>query len=259
MKHRYAKPHELLTDYVRTVLITEGFSAADSDDLPVFTNGMSVLFCKIEKTGEAQENTVRLTLYGKSPADVWTVDQHTTIIAYFFQPFAATGLFNIAANTLSEQPLDLSAWKPHTYLALKTQLLYAPDTARKLEVLDHLLIQQLNENRQVCNSIRYATDRILQYSGKEVIAELLETLDLNERTFQRMFKKYVGITPTQYRRICQFQQSFGQLRNKRFDKISEVAYDNGFADQSHFIRSFKEFTQITPNDYLKKGLKNNNP
>jgi AraC-like DNA-binding protein len=95
-------------------------------------------------------------------------------------------------------------------------------------------------------------------SSKEIIAEILDSLDINERTFQRMFKKYVGITPTQYRRICQFQQSFGQLREKQFHKISEVAYDNGFADQSHFIRSFKEFTQITPNDYLKKGLKNKN-
>jgi AraC-like DNA-binding protein len=89
-----------------------------------------------------------------------------------------------------------------------------------------------------------------------ILTTLLKKLKVNERTFQRIFKKYVGITPTQYRRICQFQQSFGQLRGKQFNKISEVAYDNGFADQSHFIRSFKEFTQITPNDYLKKGLKN---
>ena len=70
-----------------------------------------------------------------------------------------------------------------------------------------------------------------------------------------MFKKYVGVTPNQYRRICQFQVSFAQLRGKEFNKLTDVAYDNGFADQSHFIRSFREFTQITPNDYLRSGLK----
>ncbi|MEP7377234.1 MAG: AraC family transcriptional regulator, partial [Chitinophagaceae bacterium] len=118
--------------------------------------------------------------------------------------------------------------------------------------------QQLNENEQSCKIVQYATDQILNNSGKEIISEILETLRLTERTFQRIFKKYVGITPTQYRRICQFQQSFGQLRGKQFTKISDVAYDNGFADQSHFIRSFKEFTQITPKDYLKNGLKNKN-
>jgi AraC-like DNA-binding protein len=45
------------------------------------------------------------------------------------------------------------------------------------------------------------------------------------------------------------------LRGKGFNNLTDIAYDNGFADQSHFIRSFKEFTQITPNDYLRSGLK----
>lgn len=256
MKHWYAKPFKLLTEYVRTILIMEGFSKADSNNLPVFTNGMPILFCRTEKSEDRYENITQLTLYSRSPTDIWTVDKETTIIVYFFKPFAVTSLFNISANKLSEKPFDLSIWNPHKFTALKTQLIYAVDTSRKIEVLDNLLTKQLNENQQACKIIQYSTDQIMNNSGKEIIAEIIETLDLNERTFQRMFKKYVGITPTQYRRICQFQQSFGQLREKQFNKISEVAYDNGFADQSHFIRSFKEFTQTTPNDYLKKGLKN---
>ncbi|MES3019615.1 MAG: helix-turn-helix transcriptional regulator [Bacteroidota bacterium] len=86
---------------------------------------------------------------------------------------------------------------------------------------------------------------------------IIEEQNLTERTLQRMFKKFVGITPTQFRRICQFQQSFGQLRGGHFSKVSDVAFDNHFSDQSHFIRSFKEFTDTTPNDYLKKGLTRN--
>jgi AraC-like DNA-binding protein len=259
MKHWYVKPNKVLTEYVRTVLIMEGFSKADSNKLPVFTNGMPTLFCKTEKNKSGYENIIQLTLFGKAPNDIWTVNKKTTIIAYFFQPFITTGIFNISANKLSEKPFDLTIWHPHKYTALKTQLTYAKDTSRKIEVLDNLLTQQLGENEQVCKIVQYATDEIMNNSSGEILAEILETLNLNERTFQRIFKKYVGITPTQYRRICQFQQSFGQLREKQFNKISEVAYDNGFADQSHFIRSFREFTEITPNDYLKKGLKNKNP
>jgi AraC-like DNA-binding protein len=255
MQHRYEIPHKQLTEYVRTILIIEGFSESGSNKLPVFTNGMSVLFCKTER-GDTYEKIDQLTIYSKPPSDIWTVNEQSTIVAYFFRPFVVSSLFNISAGKLSEEPLDLSTWNPQINLALKTQIADAMETSRKIEVLDNLLLQQLHHNQQTCSIIQYATDQMMANPGKEIIAELLKTLNLNERTFQRVFKKHVGISPTHYRRICQFQQSFGQLREKQFNKISEVAYDNDFADQSHFIRSFREFTQITPKDYLKTGLKN---
>jgi AraC-like DNA-binding protein len=84
---------------------------------------------------------------------------------------------------------------------------------------------------------------------------MLQQLNLTERTFQRIFKKYVGITANEYRRICQFQMAFYQLKARQFDKLTDVVYDNGYFDQSHYTRSFKEFTNTTPNEYLQSGLK----
>ena len=260
MKHRYHKPNKLLTEYVRTVLIVEGFSESPSDTLPAFTQGMPALLCRTEKDPAGHENILQLTLFGKSiPDDSWTIGKSTTIIAYFFKPFVLAGLFKIAAKELSKTPVDLGNWSPHKFNALRMQLIYAASTPGKIETLDHLLIQQQIENQKLCEIIRFATDRIMYHSEKEVISEIRKELKLNERTFQRIFKKYVGVTPTQYRRICQFQFSFGQLRSKQFSKISDVAFDNGFADHSHFIRSFKEFTDTTPNDYLQKGLPKKKP
>jgi len=31
--------------------------------------------------------------------------------------------------------------------------------------------------------------------------------------------------------------------------LTEIAYDSGFSDQSHFIKTFKSFAQIKPNEY----------
>ena len=49
MKHWYQKPNQLISEYIRTVLIVEGFSESDTNDQPIFTNGMPALFCKTEK------------------------------------------------------------------------------------------------------------------------------------------------------------------------------------------------------------------
>jgi AraC-like DNA-binding protein len=68
-----------------------------------------------------------------------------------------------------------------------------------------------------------------------------------------MFEKTIGVPPNQYRRICQFNAGFRQLQRRKFNKLSDIAFENAYADQSHYIRSFREFTGITPKDYLNFG------
>ncbi len=259
MKHWYQKPNQLLSDCLRTVLILEGFEEDDVADLPLVTNGIPLLFCHTEKDSGGTEHTVQLKLCG-TPNGIadWQPGNNATIIAYFFKPFVMAPLFNIAAASLKQAEVELLSWNAHLSNAVITQLAYATSTARKVEVLDNVLTQQLKQQQHVCKLIQNATDEIMCNPGTEILSEMLEQSGLNERTFQRLFKKYVGITASQYRRICQFQLSFTQLRSGNFEKLTDVAFDNGFADQSHFIRSFKEFTQITPTDYLKDGLKGKN-
>ncbi len=255
MNHQYHKPNSQLISYLRNVLVIEGCRAPEANNPPIFTNGMPTLLCTTETDKSGVENILKVTLFtSKITAECWAVNNTTTVVAYFFKPFALTSLFRVGAKPLIKNPLELSNWSPHKYNALKTQLVYADTVARKLEILDNLLIQQHLENQELYRVIQFATERLMQNQSNEVLTEILTALKLNERTFQRIFKKYVGVTATQYRRICQFQGSFDQLRSKQFDKVSDVAFDNGFADQSHFIRSFKEFTQTTPNDYLQNGL-----
>lgn len=255
MKHWYQPPNAALSACIRTTLVLEGFSSPEDRALPLFTNGMPALYCRMEKEPDGLERIAQLALMGRSiPDDHWQIGSSTTVIVYFFQPFALPCLFNIAAAQLTEQPFDLHGWKPHKVNALRTRMAYAATTAAKTEALDDLLLLQLREQGQVCESIRYATDRIMEHPDNETLSGLPAELALHKRTFQRMFRKYVGITAGQFRRICQFQQSFTQLKAGRFNDLADVAYDNGFADPSHFIRSFKEFAQTTPYSYLRFGL-----
>jgi AraC-like DNA-binding protein len=256
MKHQYQQPHPLLAEYIRTVLIVEGSAEPNPNDLPLVTNGMPALLCVTEKDKTENEKITHLALFGRSiPDEFWTITPATTAIAYFFRPFTLAAIFNIAANKLNEKPIELNGWHPQKTNALLTQLMYAKPTFQKIKVLENFLLHQLELNRKEAEIIQFATDQIMYNPGTEILGEMIKKLHLTERTFQRIFKKYVGITANQYRRICQFQVSFSQLRSKGFDKLTDVAFDNGFSDQSHFIRSFKEFTKITPNDYLKSGLK----
>jgi AraC-like DNA-binding protein len=95
----------------------------------------------------------------------------------------------------------------------------------------------------------FALSAIMQSKGCLLLKDLQEKVQMSERTFERKFKEYVGISPKLFTRICRFQASLSQMRNSDFEKLSDIAFQNDYSDQSHFIRSFKEFTGFSPNQY----------
>jgi AraC-like DNA-binding protein len=255
MQFNYLKPHSHLTSLVRTVLLAEGNDSIQTNSKPLFTNGMPALLCKT-KIKDNQIEVLELALHGKStPVESWALRPDETAIAFFFKPFVLPALFNVAAADALKAPISLQAWQAQTAMAIHTQLSYALTSATQLQALESLLLAQAQKQERELHIIQTATDLILANSGKEIISQVLRTLALNERTFQRIFKKFVGTTPGQFRRICQVQFSFTQLKTGQYDQLSDIAFTHGFADQSHFIRSFREFMATTPTDYLKKGLR----
>ena len=65
--------------------------------------------------------------------------------------------------------------------------------------------------------------------------------------FERLFNELIGANPKEYARIVRFQKSLKLLQHD-FENINlaQLAYQCGYADQSHFIREFKQFSGYTP-------------
>ncbi len=74
---------------------------------------------------------------------------------------------------------------------------------------------------------------------------------MTERTMERRFTAAVGVTPKQFARIVQFQSSLNHLSDATHARLVDAAYTYGFADQSHFIRTFKRYTGRTPSEHRK--------
>lgn len=75
-------------------------------------------------------------------------------------------------------------------------------------------------------------------------------LDIHPVHLSRDFSRYFGCSIGQYIRTIRVQQSLSMIV-KGGSSLTSIALDCGFADQSHFIRTFKTLHQITPFAYRK--------
>lgn len=77
------------------------------------------------------------------------------------------------------------------------------------------------------------------------LLELATELNLHWAHLSRDFRKYLRCNFSEYVRKIKVEKSLPMLRNKNLS-LTDIAMRCGSADQSHFIRCFKEFTGVTP-------------
>lgn len=247
MKHQYHNPGSAIANYVRTILSLEGITPTSS--LPVIPQGTAALVFKI--SGKKQQ----LVLFGNlNSKHIKELYHCSSVIAYFFRPFVASSLFAIPAKELKENSHDLVHEKNLPSQTTFKRLSSAVNIIERIAVLDAFINNLIIKNGETCRQTQRAVEWMLDAKETDSITELLKELKITERTLQRSFKKYVGISPNQFRRFSQFQSAFQHLRSMNYKKLSDIAYEHGYADQSHFGRTFREFIELTPNEYLKHGL-----
>ncbi len=64
------------------------------------------------------------------------------------------------------------------------------------------------------------------------------------------FKKFVGLTPKYYQRILRFNDLLQKIQHKDSVTWRDIAQDCGFFDQSHFIKEFRHFSGMNPEQFI---------
>ena len=78
---------------------------------------------------------------------------------------------------------------------------------------------------------------------------------LTMRTLERLFQRYVGVSPKWVIRRHRVPEACERVAAGIVPRWSELAHDLGYADQSHFIREFKTQVGCTPQQYAARCAK----
>lgn len=87
-------------------------------------------------------------------------------------------------------------------------------------------------------------------AGQHSVDELCSKVFVGKRQLQRAFQDNIGISPKTYGRIVRFKGAYDYVQRHPHATWTEISYHFGYADQSHFIRDFKEFTGENPRSFL---------
>ena len=170
----------------------------------------------------------------------------TASFAIKMKPAAMTQLFGLNMYKYVDKISDINTF-PHPQIAkLNSILIPFKNEQELIQRLDsHFLLLK----KSACvNPLRRELRDVFESNGTITVQELCAVGGKNERQLQRLFKKYIGISPKYYIRIIRFNYIF-QLLKEGMVNWTEVVFRSGYYDQSHFIRDFKCFTGEDPSAY----------
>jgi AraC-like DNA-binding protein len=160
-------------------------------------------------------------------------------------PYALEPLLRVASTELVNNVHSLN---PLIHQDLIDQISEAADTKERVEKASQYLTRKLMMYKT--SSIENVIHRLIETEGQASITELQNITGLSERQFERKFKSVIGFTPKHYSRIIRFQHTKKKFIARPRTTFADLAYQSNYADQSHFIREFKEFSGMSVTDYF---------
>ena len=169
------------------------------------------------------------------------------IFGVYLYPHALPVLFNTPAIALTNELPDLSSLLKSAGRALEEKMMMASGNAERLAIITSFLEQRITDQKRP--EIGKIIRSIVQEKGQVNIKELSSECFLSVRQFERNFKEQTGFSAKTFARITRFYAVVeGRLGHQR--SLTDIAYEFGYYDQSHFISDFKEFSGFCPKTWL---------
>jgi AraC-like DNA-binding protein len=238
-------PDKTVSLFVKNIWVFDEAESNKPTVLPFFADGYPGLMFQQTIDGlYVQPHNKKMPvffLYGQTikPIEL-LINGNYKLIVFQLYPFVLKNFFGVDPKQLNDNCYNLEQVQTLNAIKVIEQLQANEKAESRVKVITsflHNCFQTKKENLDF--KVRQSLQLIIENKGQLAIAEICRQLKLNARTFERRFSSV----------IIQFQQSLEQLSANNFTKLSDIVYENGFADQSHFIRVFKAFTGKTPGKF----------
>ena len=175
----------------------------------------------------------------------------TGLIIVVFQPTGINQLMGIPAHELNDSIIRTEYIFNKQGRQLYEKLAEQFTIQDKLRLLNAFFLEQLAKRMVPDDSLlRAALNFIVKNKGLISSNQLVKLTGYTERQVERKFMESVGINPKKFSNIVKLHTFLKELKSNQNNKnLTSMAYEAGYADQSHLIKEFKKITGMTPKIY----------
>ena len=179
------------------------------------------------------------------------IAQPVPTVGALLRPGAAGFVLGAPASAFAGAHWALEdVWGPAEVDRLRSRLAETPTPAGRLDLFETALAARLPGVRGIDPRIARALAGLRQ--GMPVAATAA-ACELSHRHFTARFRDAVGLTPKAWCRVRRFGRVLDRLTAEPAIAWAELAAAEGYADQAHFAREFREFAGLSPGDYRRRA------
>lgn len=170
-----------------------------------------------------------------------------------FRPGRVDSILGVPARELIDQTVTLdSLWG--TGGALLAVELHDLDEEARLDRIEAVLLARLARGRQWLGSVDVhgLAAAVLKRNGRVTVESMAQAAGVSRQHLSREFRERIGVPPKLYSRLARFHGALAYVGHPASVDWARAATEIGYADQSHMIAEFRQFSGLTPDTLVSR-------
>ncbi|HLK50098.1 MAG TPA: helix-turn-helix domain-containing protein [Bryobacteraceae bacterium] len=257
----FVDPHHNQDSPSRPVMREVIFQAGDCFCSPLFADGHASLVFSFEKACQLDGRWKRAAA-GPS-ADVIgpmtavgaaSLGERAEMFGVYFRAAQDTQFLTVPTRELTDRVAALRDLWGRAGLELLGRLGEAAGESARIACLESVLERRIGAVSALPSSLDLPamTSHVIRSQGGATVQGLADAAGVSRQHLTRVFRESVGLTPKLYCRLARFQAALRYAG--RGDRVNwaQAALEMGYADQSHMIAEFRQFSSLTPQALARK-------
>lgn len=175
--------------------------------------------------------------------DIWGIS---------FYPAGLYPFFKIPINEFTGKTINLDLVAKRFVLEIEEKMSIAVSDEQKLNILEKELLELIYADFIPDNAILNIIDNFYTNMENISISNFCDKFGINLRKLERIFNKYIGVSPKVVHKLARYQGICNQLIHQDNVDLTFEAYQSNYYDQTHFLKDFKSFTGCSPTQFMNE-------